>query len=152
MTNKQKFVDENNNEIYLKDFKIVDNQTAEVDKYTLVDLNKDGIKELVIYTTSDYGAYIILHYEDNKIYGYMIGVRSLETLKTDGSFIGSSGANSNEYSTITFNKNSYTIHTEAVYDETNKVYKIDNADVSQNEAKDYVENWNKKEDVTWSKF
>ena len=124
MNNKQKFIDEDNNEVYFKDFKIVENQTAKVDKYAFVDMDKDGTEELVIYTTSDYGAYVILHYENNKVYGYMIGVRSLENLKTDGSFMGSSGANSNEYSRMTFNKNSYSIKTEAVYDGTDKIYKI----------------------------
>lgn len=151
MNNKQKFIDKDNKEVFLKDFKIVENQTAKVDKYAFVDMDKDGTEELVIYTTSDYGAYVILHYENNKVYGYMIGVRSLENLKTDGSFMGSSGANSNEYSTMTFNKNTYTIKTEAVYDETNKEYKINNVKVSEKEIKEYAENWNKKENVSWSK-
>ena len=151
MNNKQKFIDEDNNEVYFKDFKIVENQTAKVDKYAFVDMDKDGTEELVIYTTSDYGAYVILHYENNKVYGYMIGVRSLENLKTDGSFMGSSGANSNEYSRMTFNKNSYSIKTEAVYDGTDKIYKINNEKVSEKEIKEYVENWNKKENVSWSK-
>ena len=151
MNNKQKFLDEYNKEVFFKDFKIVENQTAKVDKYAFVDMDKDGTEELVIYTTSDYGAYVILHYENNKVYGYMIGVRSLENLKTDGSFMGSSGANSSEYSRMTFNKNSYSIKTEAVYDATNKVYEIDNTSVSEKQIKEYVENWNKKENVSWSK-
>ena len=151
MNNKQKFIDENKKEVYLKDFKIVENQTAKVDKYAFVDLDKDGVEELVIYTTSDYGAYVILHYENEKVYGYMIEVRSLENLKADGSFMGSNGANSTEYLRMKFNKNSYTIETEAVYDGNEKVYKINNANVSEKEIKDYVENWNKKENVSWTK-
>ena len=151
MNNEEKFINKDNKEVYLKDFKIVEEQTAKVDKYAFVDMDKDGIEELVIYTTSDYGAYVILHYENNKVYGYMIGVRSLENLKTDGSFMGSSGANSNEYSRMTFNKNSYSIKTEAVYDGTDKIYKINNEKVSEKEIKEYVENWNKKENVSWSK-
>lgn len=151
MNNEEKFINKDNKEVYLKDFKIVEEQTAKVDKYAFVDMDKDGIEELVIYTTSDYGAYVILHYENSKVYGYMVGVRSLENLKTDGSFIGSSGANSNEYLRMTFNKNSYNLETEAVYDGTNKDYKINNANVSEKEIKEYVENWNKKENVSWSK-
>lgn len=151
MNNKQKFIQEDNKEVYLKDFKIVENQTAQVDKYTFVDMDKDGTEELVIYTTSDYGAYIILHYENNKVYGYMIGVRSLENLKTDGSFMASSGANSTEYLRITFNKNTYTMETEAIYDETNKNYKINNETVSETKIKEYVTNWNKKENAKWNK-
>lgn len=151
MNSKEKFISEDNKEVFLKDFKIVENETAKVDKYTFVDMDEDGIEELVIYTTSDYGAYVILHYEGGKVYGYMIGVRSLENLKTDGSFMGSSGANSNEYSRMTFNKNSYTINTEAVYDTTNQIYKINGTNVSEEKAKEYAETWNKKQNVNWSK-
>lgn len=151
MNNKQKFVDENNKEVFLKDFKIVENQTAQVDKYAFIDMDKDSVEELVIYTTSDYGAYVILHYEESKVYGYMIGIRSLENLKVDGSFMGSNGANSTEYLRIIFNKNSYNIKTEATYDGTNKVYKINGANVSETEIKDYTENWNKIENVNWNK-
>ena len=50
-----------------------------------------------------------------------------------------------------FNKNSYSIKTEAVYDGTDKIYKINNEKVSEKEIKEYVENWNKKENVSWSK-
>ena len=151
MNSKKKFIDEENKEVYFKDFEIVENQTAKVDKYAFVDMDEDGTEELVIYTTSDYGAYVILHYENNKVYGYMIGVRSLENLKADGSFIGSSGANSIEYLRMAFNKNSYTLKTEAVYDGTSKIYKINGAKVSEKEIKEYAEKWNKKEDVKWSK-
>ena len=44
MNNKQKFIDEDNNEVYFKDFKIVENQTAKVDKYAFVDMDKDYIR------------------------------------------------------------------------------------------------------------
>lgn len=151
INNKQKLINKDNQEIYFKDFEIVENQKAEVDKYAFVDMDKDGTEELVIYTTSDYGAYIILHYENNKVYGYMIGNRSFENLKIDGSFMRSSGADSVEYSRMTFNKNSYSIKKEAVYDVTNKVYEIDNTSVSEKEIKEYVEKWNKKENVNWNK-
>lgn len=151
MNSKQKFIDEENKEVYFKNFEIVENQTAKVKEYAFVDMDQDGIEELVIYTTSDYGAYIVLHYENNKVYGYMIGVRSLENLKTDGSFMASSGANSVEYLRMTFNKNNYKVNTEAVYDATDKTYKINNKDVSEKEIKEYEEKWNKKENVKWSK-
>lgn len=151
MNSKQQFITEDNTKVFFKDFKIVENQTAKVDKYAFVDLDKDGVDELVIYTTSDYGAYVILHIEDNNVYGYKINVRALENLKVDGSFMGSNSANSSEYLRISFNKNSYTLTTEAVYDGTNQIYKIDNSTVSKAEIDKYVENWDKKENVSWNK-
>lgn len=150
MNNKQKFIDENNNEILLKDLEIVESQKAEVSKYAFVDLDKDGTQELVIYTTSDYGAYVILHYSEEKVYGYMIGIRSLENLKADGSFTGSNGVNSTQYLRMTFDKNTYNVNIEAVYDINNNIYKINNNNVSLEDIKEYVENWNKKANIEWN--
>ena len=65
--------------------------------------------------------------------------------------MGSSGANSTEYLRMTFDKNTYSITKEAVYDMTNQTYQIDGKNVSESEVKSYVEKWNKKEDVSWSK-
>lgn len=151
MENKKKLIDEEKQEIYLKELKIVENQTAEVEKYAYVDMDNDGVEELVIYTTSDYGAYVILHYENEKVYGYKIGVRSLENLKKDGSFMGSSGANSTEYLRMSFDKNTYTLKTEAIYDSTNKEYEINDETVTKKEIEKYANDWDKKEDIVWSK-
>lgn len=151
MNNKSKLIDESNNEILFKNIEIPGEEVTNVDKYTFIDLDKDGTEELVIYTTADYGAYVILHYENSKIYGYVIDVRSFENLKTDGSFIGSNGANSNEYLTISFNKNKYDIKTEAINDGTNEIYKINGNEVSKNEIEEYAKNWETKENVVWTK-
>lgn len=150
MNNKQTFIDKDNNETLLKNFKIIGEQTAKMEKYTFVDFDKDDIEELVIYTTSDYGAYVILHYEEEKVYGYMLEIRSLENLKADGSFTGSNGANSTEYLRMTFDKNDYSINTEAIYDRTNKIYKINMNEVSLEEITKYTKEWNKKEEVKWN--
>lgn len=149
MNNKKKFTTENNKETYLKDFVIIENQKAKVDKYAYVDMDSDGILELVILTTSDYGAYVVLHYENGVIYGYKIGIRSLESLKKDGTFISSSGATSNEYSTMSFDKNKYKITAFAKYDTVNNVYEVDGNKVDKEVAKEYTDNWSKRENVEW---
>ena len=149
MNSEEKFITENNSEVLLKDFKITDNIFAKVKEYVFVDLDKDNVDELVINTESDYGAYIILRYENGKVYGYLIGIRSFESLKIDGSFLGSNSAFSAQYSTISFDKNTYNIKIEAINDTENKIYKIDNVDVTQTEINEYVTNWNKKENVKW---
>lgn len=149
INNKQKFLDENNKEVFLKDFKVIDNQNAEVDKYAFIDMDKDGIEELIIYTTSDNGTYVMFHYENSKVYGYRLGTLSLENLKTDGTFMENNGDNYVEYLRMTFNKNSYFIKKEAVYDKKNKDYEIDNTSVSKEDIEEYVDNWNKKENASW---
>lgn len=150
MNNEKKFTTEDKKETFLKDFIIVENETAKVDKYAFVDMDNDGIEELVILTTSDYGAYIVLHYENEVVYGYKIGIRSLESLKKDGTFIASSGATSNEYQTMSFDKNKYKTTSFAVYDTVNKVYKVNGKKVSKEAAKEYTENWATRENVEWT--
>lgn len=146
------FIDWANNRVMFNEYKISNEEKAVPSKYAYVDLDNDGIEELVVLTTSDYGAYIILKYQDNDIYGHMIGIRSFEKLKVDGSFIGSSGANNNEYLTITFNENKYSLNKEAVFDENNQIYQIKGKDVTKDEINTFVEEWNKKENVKWIEY
>lgn len=147
MNNKQTFIDKDNKETLLKNFITAENQTAKVKEYAFVDFDNDGIEELVIYTTSNYGACVILHYEEGKVYGYMIETNSLENLKADGSFTGSNGENSTYYLRMIFDKNNYSINAEATYDKVNKIYRIDNEEVSLEEITEYIEKWNQKEDI-----
>lgn len=146
------FIDSTNNRVMFNEYKISNEEKAVPSKYAYVDLDNDGIEELVVLTTSDYGAYIILKYQDNNIYGHMIGIRSFEKLKVDGSFIGSSGANNNEYLTITFNENKYSLNKEAVFDENNQIYQIKGKGVTKDEINTFVEEWNKKENVKWIEY
>ena len=152
MKSEKTFIDENNKEVLFKDYEIVEKEKAKPQKYTYVDLDKDGKEELVVLTTSDYGAYIILKNIDDQIYGYKLNIRAFESLKKDGSFIGSNGAANNDYCIISFEKNKYTIKKEATFDETNKKYIINNEDVTKEEIQKYADQWNNKEDVTWTNY
>src|SRR5574344_1409304 len=116
LKNNAKLINENNEEILFKDYRIPGCVTTEANQYAFTDLDKDGIDELIAKTTSDYGAYIIIHYDkkgDGKIYGYMIEARSLENLKADGLFMGSNGADYSEYLSMSFDKNKKVIKAEA---------------------------------------
>lgn len=150
MNNKKEFTTENNKEVLLKDFVIIDDEKAQVDKYATVDMDSDGIEELIILTTSEYGSYVVLHYENGIIYGYKIGIRSLESLKKDGTFIGSSGATSNEYLTMSFDKNKYKTTAFAIYDTVNNVYEVEGKKVSEEFAKEYTDKWAERESVEWN--
>lgn len=147
LNSQAKFIDENNNKVLFKDFKVTDTETAVEEKHAFVDLDNDKIDELVVYTTSSIKSYMIFHYENSNIYGYLIGVRSLENLKKDGSFIGSNGVDSREYLTMSFDKNKYTMNKEAIYDGINKIYKIDNKDVTKDEIDAFISKFNDKSDV-----
>ncbi len=151
MNSKIDFINEENKGVLFKEFPIYEDDLAVPDKYAYVDMDNDGTNELVVETTSYYGAFIILHYdkETRKIYGYMLGARSLEDLKEDGTFIGSGGAAVNSYCKIKFDKNKYEIIDLAYSDSTNNEYKIDDKDVTKKEIEEFTDNWFKKTSVEW---
>ena len=123
MNNKRTFITENNEEKLFNAYELANGEYARPDSYVYIDLDDDGIQELVILTTANYGAYIILHLEEENIYGYELGIRLFEELKANGTFMSSSGANFNEYYMIEFNKNTYNfaIVDEEVFDKEEKV-------------------------------
>ncbi len=146
--NKLEIKDENEKVYngYINNFEYY-SKTFEIKEYVFIDLDGDKNQEVVALTDHDIGLYIILHYENEKIYGYAIGIRTISQLKEDGTFIGSNGVNSKEYSKITFDKDKYAITTIASFDGDNEVYKINDKSVSKTEIEDYMEAFNNKKSV-----
>lgn len=119
-------------------------------EYTYVDFDQDGLEELVVLVSYDFGLYLVLHHNGQDIFGYELGIRSLIPLKTDGSFKGSNGAASSCYCRMTFQDGGYTIHDEAVCDYLEEIYQINGKDVSPDAINEFVSSWNLKETVTWT--
>lgn len=109
--NEEKFIgvdfEKDSKEGFLKDFEI-GIQSEQIVNYAFVDMDGDGTEEAVAETSSDGGFYIVFHYEDGKMYGYLITARGMANLKADGSHYGTGGATSYGYSKMTFNKTEYT--------------------------------------------
>ncbi len=128
------FIDETGKSTYLKDFAYGEDEIttyfATPQEYTFLDLNGDGICELIADITPNKVFYIVFHIYSDDIYGFLVGRRSLQSLKEDGSFIATGGAETIHYCKMEFNKNSYTIN---------------NISVSLPE-------WQLKKDVIWHKF
>ena len=64
-------------------------------RFTLVDLDGDGALEAAVQLGADLSnvtSYEILHWHNGTVYGYERGLRSFNVLKTDGTFVFSSGA------------------------------------------------------------
>ena len=149
LNNETKVIDENNNELLLSEYKLPSDENIVIEKTTFVDLDSDGNNELVALTKSNYGAYIILRYENNMVYVYTISIRSLNNLKEDGTFIGNNGSQSYAYMKLSFNKNLYESKILAEVNKTENIYKINEKDVSKETFLDYENEFNNKKDCEW---
>ena len=154
LESKKTFISETGKAVYLKDYHIndgnaVDPILAEPTEYTFVDFDADGNDELVVNISPDYGCYLVLHYNGQDVFGYEFGVRALQALKTDGSFMGSNGAASNYYCQLSFEENQRNITYTAVKDSTMNRFELNGKDCSIEELNEYINDWNLKEPVKW---
>lgn len=118
-------------------------------QYTFVDLNADGIEELVIFDIHQ-NNYLVLRYNGERVYGYVLGSRSLINLKTDGTFMTSSGAAINSISRISFVGTSYQITDLAFENDFDKEYLLDGEATEQETVQKYFSDWETNTTrVTW---
>lgn len=79
--------------------------TVEVPKFTVVDMDGDGVSEVVLWIrvngTSDYGT-MVLRYQDGKVYGTSFAYRQLFNLRKDGSFDYSGGGDNDGSAVLKF--------------------------------------------------
>ena len=116
----------------------------------LVDFDKDGNNEMVISTTSQEASYIVLHYSDGDVFAFSFGFRSMECLKTDGTFITSSSAYETSYCHLRFNGGRCIVVTDAEEDSSTGSYRL-NGEVSSKEAvADFSKRWYSKPDAHWT--
>ena len=88
------FISEDGKSVLLKNYSYGNNGATEVyyavpQEYAVVDLDGDGTNEVVVDITSSQTHYMVFHKYNNSIYGFIIGRRSLQYIKKDGSFYGS---------------------------------------------------------------
>ena len=153
LNNEKSFINESGEEVYLKDYKLENSAYVAPEKYALLDLDGDKKDELVLYDNSDYGAYIVFHIFEDKVYAFNFGERHLMFLKEDGTFIQSGGASLNKYATLSFKNNTYIINEEAYIDDTNNEYRINGVSSTQEKAKEYEHNFHEnKRGVSWKKY
>lgn len=152
LKNEQKFIAENGEEVYLKDYKYAEEYYATPSRYALVDFDGDGINELVVDISLNGGIYLVFHNDGSNIYGFQFFSKELQNIKVDGSFSQSGAAVSNYYTRITFDGDDYEITNVAVCDEYISKYEIDGKECSIEEIDEYIENWQQKEDVNWIEY
>lgn len=135
------------------------NVSAEVTKFAIVDLDNDGIAEVVLWLLvngNDYYGCEVLRYQDGKVYGYTLWYRAFNTIKTDGTFSFSSSASSMGFGSVSFNNDSYAVK-EIARRETDSVtgeliYAVDNKIATEREFNFAMDTQNAKADITWYDF
>ena len=66
-----------------------------ISRFAVVDMDGDTLPEIVLETEDDHGylnGYCILRYVQGEVWGHVIGARSLENLREDGTHMGDAGA------------------------------------------------------------
>lgn len=135
---------------------------AEAIKFTIIDLDKDEIPEVVLWlrvNENDYYGFEILRYQDGKVDGYTLWYRAFNNLKKDGTFLFSGSASDYGYGTITFTKDGYTIdnitYSESGIDSNNNEtisYFINKESASSVEFESAIDEELKKPDAAWYDF
>lgn len=153
LNNEVKFVNEDNKELFFKEYMQVYKESTENPKikYTVFDFDGDSKDEMIvrIEVFSD-GFYLILNNEDATVYGFEEVYRGLKDLKTDGTYMASGGASSNGVLRDEFEKNKRIQVTLAEMDMGK--FQIDGKDVSEKEYQEYVDEFNKKENVEFTNY
>ncbi len=144
INNEIKVIDEDGNRTYVKD--LHGDNTITANSYAIVDMDGDGMNELVLELDKYYG-YIILREYDSEIYAYYQVYRGLLYLRTDGTFYGSSGASDNGIFCISFEGSEMAEHELAQFNDMLQIFIIDGKDVTEAEANEYFEEWSKKEEA-----
>lgn len=137
--------------------------------FTVVDLDDDKVPEVVLGevicnningTHLNYYGYLILHYDDNIVYGYELGARSLMCLKVDGTFEASDGAGDQGTHIITFEQDAYTLDpitycaTHGIYNPKGEgtIYFVNRKGATEAEYDLAMDEQCKKEDTPWHSF
>lgn len=157
-------------EIYLevvdgkKDYVNTDNQSQNISKYleqfkengkstisyTMVDLDNDKKEEMIVLIENNDGYYLILNIENNKVYGFEKNYRDMTVIKKDGRLRAEGGSEYFGIYTITFDKNNIKENTLA--ERNGNETKVDGNIVQEKEFNNYLEEFDKKENVTFEKY
>lgn len=130
-------------------------------QFSVLDLDGDGTQEVVVQSidvAGDMGGYLVLHRQEDEVYGFLFDWRSFWSLKTDGSFEYSSptglawavgrvqfGPGSCDYALPM-----YTGATDYTYEEIE--YTVNGQPAGEEEYNAAVEAQNAKPDAVWYEF
>lgn len=150
LNNNIAFVDQSGNSIYLKDYHSTNfSETPVITKYALVDLNNDGLQEMVAYASQDYDFYIIFYKQKESFYSFEMTEREMVDLKQDGTFMQSESALISKYVQLSFDSDPPITIEKAYKNDIDNIYRIDGSDVTNDEFNNYESSFKKKHSVNW---
>lgn len=127
--------------------------------FTALDLDGDGMREVILQLADHYGSIILRYGDDSIVYGYTLYYRAFMSVKTDGTASFSSGAAENGFGTLQFVENGCslmsTTYSTAGFDGGNNLhvaYTVDNKPATEAEFLSAIDAQNKKEDAVWYAF
>jgi hypothetical protein len=152
--NEASFVYENSEDTYLLSFYRRDNQEDYFNHFVVLDMDGDGIPELVLHNMYN-GDSLVLHYYNGAVYGKKYGYRAMRNLKMDGFFGWSNNASNSGLGKLWFSGPEQETMYLAEYGsllEDIEMYRINGSPVSQKDFLAYTAFQDAKEDVVWHEF
>ena len=130
---------------------LLNSVSGEAKKYTLIDLDNDVQDELVIEYFKEDFSYLIIDYaaSNQKLYGYYIGFRSFNWLKSDSRFLSTGGPTRNSICNIHFFEGGQTVTTLAEWDDIEKIFEIDGTPVKKATVESYFQDFHSSPNATW---
>lgn len=134
--------------------------TNEIAEFALADFDNDGMLEIILadrVNALDNFGFVVLHYEESIMYGYRVFYRSLNHLKTDGSFHFSNSASNSGYGRLIFEGVEYRIDKLAHYEnihltEKQLAYYINGNKATEEEYETFENTQEAKPDIVWYDF
>jgi len=97
--------------------------------FCVIDMDRDGIPEVLLESETTFGNILIFHYKDGIVYGSVFAFRGFKFLKEDSTFSGSGGAPFTFVGKIKFSKEKIIYSELCNFDGLDDIYQIDGVDV-----------------------
>lgn len=146
------YYDQFENEFVLNKDKI-NNSLYKPLKYSFLDFDEDGYKEVVAYIANDVGHnyYIIFrfNFDNRKVYGYLIDGKDFHGLRKDGSVATDGSDGFFKYYDITFEGNTIIYKDLALCNYETETYKVYGDGVYWDMFDKFVKEWMQKDTADW---
>ena len=145
------FVDETGQAVRLKDYTPTGNGEAAAPlRHTMLDLDGDGQRELVLYYPQGRGTYLVCHVAGSRVYGYAFPETDFQNLKTDGTFLQMRNTFDAYFYTLTFREETCERKELAYMNWSTDVARLDGQDAKAEDVTSLAVEFWKKSPVQWT--